>query len=744
MRKTILATLVMIILVASIVFGAIQLPGLKLNTEQIQDQEKPAIEEAKLEEVPNVLSVAKKLEIKENNLFSNGAVCKLGNECASGFCKCTCVKSEVKNETNEKPEEIKEEKPTQKNESNVSSGIKLLALTAKLTLNLPAVKSEEKEEVVNKSEEVSPNPIVQDKGLKIAIKQEVKEECESGIYDCTCSACVKDNDCGTGLCVNGECKDKEVQVEKSEINALCNTNDDCKSGNCQERKTGGFFGLGGRIEKKCAETTLEQAKKAIEKKAVSMPLKTSTVNTLLNKLISLEKKMQDLEDKAVKDKLVTRNQLEERCPNCHNIPLFQDEASLTLRKKNVEKRLSILNDILTNKGTLSLEQSKKIKQTMNLNKKIVSEVKPKNSGFLKIFGFVTKIIPTGMFTKITGKVMDDPLANQETMNPGGGRDINAILEPDGMNNNQQGGRQPSTGCNSNNICEPQYQETWRNCMVDCHCGNNVCQLGWNENTQNCPNDCDIPQVCGDGLCTGEEELLANCPQDCPTCGDDVCEPEESGIHGSCRADCGSGICENQGINNENDPRFNPNAFCSTSERGNCMDCCGDFICDGGVETRESCPTDCHPENAETCSEDCADCGDGTCNGNENLQTCALDCDTCGNGYCGRNEDCNADCGPICGNNLCEEGETDSCAECRNINYYKTILSEMFDSLRGIEDRLCQQNSIKCPSGKWQNIINEPKEEKPQDRLFNCITNKDCQGLIGSVCKDGSCVKSEKI
>ncbi|MCG2720082.1 MAG: hypothetical protein L6266_05145 [Nanoarchaeota archaeon] len=396
MTKTIIATLVMILLVASLVFGALQLPGLKIAEDIVQEK---VVEEAKepVKEESNILNIAQKVESK----FSNGAVCKVGNECISGFCKCSCVKNETQ-VVNEKPEETKEEKPVQKNESIknesvVVPSIRLPALTAKLTLNLPVVETketaEEKDEDKPAVEETT-SILIKEGGLNIAIPP-AKKECESGIYNCVCSACVSDNDCGAGSCVNGECK--EIKAEKTEVNTLCNTNDDCKSGKCEEKRIGGFFGLGGKIEKRCTEAALVQEQ---AKEAVSAPLKTSTVNTLLSNLGPLENKMQELEDKAVNDLLVTRNQLEERCPSCRNIPLTKDEASLNLRKKNVEKRLSILNDILTNKGTLSLEQSKKIKQTMNLNKKVVSEVKPESSGFLKIFGFVTKIIPTGMFTQV--------------------------------------------------------------------------------------------------------------------------------------------------------------------------------------------------------------------------------------------------------------------------------------------------------------------------------------------------------
>ena len=61
----------------------------------------------------------------------------------------------------------------------------------------------------------------------------------------------------------------------------------------------------------------------------------------------------------------------------------------------------------------------------------------------------------------------------------------------------------------------------------------------------------------------------------------------------------------------------------------CVSTCGNRICQPD-------------ENANSCPEDCQECGDLICSdpdsgGNETTNTCPIDCDTCGDDVCGRSE-----------------------------------------------------------------------------------------------------------
>jgi hypothetical protein len=95
------------------------------------------------------------------------------------------------------------------------------------------------------------------------------------------------------------------------------------------------------------------------------------------------------------------------------------------------------------------------------------------------------------------------------------------------------------------------------------CGDGLCS--GRENITNCPEDCTpvVPVVCGDGLCSGTENW-GNCPADCPlpsVCGDGTCDPGEN-----CPVDCVPPVC-------------------------------GDCICSAGEVT--SCPYDCNLPNQPT-------------------------------------------------------------------------------------------------------------------------------------------------
>jgi hypothetical protein len=76
----------------------------------------------------------------------------------------------------------------------------------------------------------------------------------------------------------------------------------------------------------------------------------------------------------------------------------------------------------------------------------------------------------------------------------------------------------------------------------------------------------------------------------------------------------------------------------------------------------------------SCIQSGSYCGDNTCNADENIKSCPKDCDAdvtppfCGDAKCSADEtkaSCSVDCGnvsSVCGNALCELGETVSCAQ----------------------------------------------------------------------------------
>lgn len=207
-------------------------------------------------------------------------------------------------------------------------------------------------------------------------------------------------------------------------------------------------------------------------------------------------------------------------------------------------------------------------------------------------------------------------------------------------------------------CEPDAGPT---------CGDEVCN--GDETCETCPSDCGEcpppPPVCGDEVCNGDE-TCETCPADCgvcpPTCGDQECNGDET--CDTCPADCGE--CPPP-------PPFCGDETCDEGETcSNCaVDCgvcpptCGDQECNGD-------------ETCSTCEQDCGACppvcGDEECNGDETCSTCPVDCGECqpfcGDEECNDNESCltcEADCGecppppPFCGDQECNA--TESCETC---------------------------------------------------------------------------------
>ena len=157
-----------------------------------------------------------------------------------------------------------------------------------------------------------------------------------------------------------------------------------------------------------------------------------------------------------------------------------------------------------------------------------------------------------------------------------------------------------------------------------------------------------PDVCGDRLCSGDEDC-STCAQDCgacaapAVCGDGVCDRPESCA--SCPEDCGD--CTSQAYCGDGSCDGAEDCDSCPSDCGDCQPqpYCGDGWCDAG-EDCSWCPSDC---GACAPSEYC---GDGTCDADEDCSTCEADCGTCEESYCGdgtcdADEDCSTceeDCG----------------------------------------------------------------------------------------------------
>lgn len=207
------------------------------------------------------------------------------------------------------------------------------------------------------------------------------------------------------------------------------------------------------------------------------------------------------------------------------------------------------------------------------------------------------------------------------------------------------------------------------------CGNGTCRTDKGENCNICPSDCgpcSSAEVCGDGLCTGEEDNV-KCSVDCKppgACGDGACGFNENCA--DCPSDCACGSGQ----------------YCSPTFKTCSQRPCGDGKCDSGLgEDCDNCPSDCG--ECQTTHE----CGDVICDSDETFLVCPSDCrDVCGNGVCGPAEncwDCPRDCkcgvgeycspeerrcvAPVCGNQKCEifENSAICCIDCPcEISYAK--------------------------------------------------------------------------
>jgi len=238
------------------------------------------------------------------------------------------------------------------------------------------------------------------------------------------------------------------------------------------------------------------------------------------------------------------------------------------------------------------------------------------------------------------------------------------------------GRECGTdGCDGEcGTCPPHHECQSGSCVYVPYCGDGLCDPV--ETCDSCPEDCDA--CCGNGICQPTfGEHCGNCPGDCPCAG--------------CGEACNNGNCEFIACEGRGCGPDGCGGSCgSCPEHHDCQDgsCvyvpwCGDGVCDAH-EHCGTCPMDCP---CLGCGESCVEgaCQFSACHGKEcGSDGCGGSCGsclehhvclaeglcyyhhTCGDSLCGPDENCSLcpeDCGPCCGNGVCEPGYGENCGNC---------------------------------------------------------------------------------
>jgi len=276
----------------------------------------------------------------------------------------------------------------------------------------------------------------------------------------------------------------------------------------------------------------------------------------------------------------------------------------------------------------------------------------------------------------------------------------------------------------NGVCD--YEESFLTCNKDCNllsCGNGRCDNPF-ENEGNCPIDC--KWHCGNGVCD-DGETLSSCAVDCGAnktgCGNGVCEPPVETLT-NCAKDCNN-LCSGGG----NSVGLTTNNAITGNAVSSSNDYCGDERC-----SAETC------ENIYNCPNDCKGsvCGNKICEFGETYSSCPGDCklNTCGNGVCDYGLEsvntCPNDCIVFCGNGVCEisSGENSQNCQADCLGGICNIDNDCFVGMQCVNHK-CVQSSCtsdaNCHSG--EKCINGVC-------LSECNTNSDCGA--GKQCKEGFC------
>ncbi len=180
---------------------------------------------------------------------------------------------------------------------------------------------------------------------------------------------------------------------------------------------------------------------------------------------------------------------------------------------------------------------------------------------------------------------------------------------------------PGPYCGDNH-CDVDNGETAQTCPQDCggSCNyDSTCDVGSGETYQNCNNDC----YCHDSFCDSAEQNDNSCPDDCgggggPTCADVLPVIPTSAEASAFLARLNPALSCDGYIGPYTDPAPDcclaayqqfvvpmgiscPVALIS-DPNGNCIESCGDTICEPGIEDSSNCPADCGGGGGPTCAD----------------------------------------------------------------------------------------------------------------------------------------------
>lgn len=298
-------------------------------------------------------------------------------------------------------------------------------------------------------------------------------DCEMNSCLCSCEDCTGDKDCSPGnKCLNSVCTPALEVAKLKSLNAECNSNEECESSLCKFRKVGGFLGLGGKMLGKCACSkegdckegeTCDKDNACVMKIAEEVTVQTALSSSVSRKLIKqanpLETVLNDLENKAIDDGVITWAELQQRCPACFISIQGDSQAAFDKKMENIKKRAVLLSDVLAEKKIINDAEAQQITSMFNAGNEKKAAKTPATR--LGIFGFFTK--------QVTGRVMDDPLkvenpsdSEKRSVNSPDATDIPTNEESD----EQQKRSMPSAVCN-NGICESDERECHPICTLDC-------------------------------------------------------------------------------------------------------------------------------------------------------------------------------------------------------------------------------------------------------------------------------------